>query len=132
VARGNVDGRRSAVIEFDAYAAAFLRDEDLEAEVLVIAEHEDGSGHRVELQRAFVFTAEDRRLGMDTYCIVDETGATHYGGVDSWSLEDGLLEIRLSPETAQDLGIDGGYCIRLVGAQSTVDVVKEGLPAVLQ
>jgi hypothetical protein len=120
-------------MEFDARAAAFLRDEDLEAEVLVIAQQEDGAGHRVELQRAFIVTDEDRQLGMDSYCLVAETGATHYGGVESWSVDDNVLELRLSPEAAQDLGVDGGYRIRLIGpSQSTIEVVREGLRAVLQ
>lgn len=119
-------------MEFDARAVAFVRDEDLEADVLVIAEQEDGSGHRVELQRALVVTDEDRRLGMDTHCLVAETGATHYGGVESSSLEGDVLELRLSADAARDLGVEGGYRIRLADPQRVVGLVRDGLRAVLE
>jgi Immunity protein 10 len=114
------------VKEFEAHAVGFLSDPELEAEALVLAEREDGSGHRVELQAPLVVTDQDRRLGQDTYCLVDETGATHNGGLDAWSLDDGVLELRLSDDAAQALGIEGGYRIHLSDPETSLDVVKGG------
>ena len=88
--------------------------------MLILAQHEDGSGHRIELQRASVVTDEDRRLGMDTYCLVGETGATHYGRIESTTFEGAMLEIRLSPEAAQNLGVAGGFRIRLADQPTAV------------
>ena len=119
-------------MEFDARAVAFLPDGDLEAEVVVLAEQEDGSGRRVELQRPLVVTDDDRRLGMDTYCLVAETGATHYGGIESATFEDEVLELRLSPDAAHDLGVESGFRIRLADPARTAQVVKDGLRAILQ
>jgi Immunity protein 10 len=65
---------------FDASAVAFVRD-DLNAQYLVLAEHADGSGRRLEVQRSLRVDAQDHSLGMDTYCLVTEDQATHYGGV---------------------------------------------------
>lgn len=119
------------VIEFDASAVAFRRDEELNTEYLVLAENEDGSGQRVEIQRALTISDDDRRLGMDTYCIVNERGVTHYGGVEGWSLDGGYLAIRLDQETARILDVDGGYGIRLTSPQVMAAVVRDGLRAIL-
>ena len=115
--------------EFPARAVAFTRDEELEAEVLVLAECSDGSGHRLELQRALIVTDEDRRLGLDTYALVNETGATHYGGIKAWSI-DGELRLDLSGEAADALGVDDGYLIHLVDATAR-EAVTRGLRAIL-
>lgn len=117
--------------EFVARAAAFSRDEELGTEYLVLAEHEDGSGQRIELQRALTITDDDRRLGMDTYCLVNEAGATYYGGVDGWVLEDGKLELRLDQEAAQVLDVEGGYRIRLADTRKMAAVVRDGLRTIL-
>jgi hypothetical protein len=45
-----LDGRMG--LSFDAAAVAFRRHADLNAECLVLAEHQDGSGMRLEIQRA--------------------------------------------------------------------------------
>lgn len=43
---------------------------------------EHASGPRIELQRALIVTDDDRRLGTDRYCLVNEGGVTHYGGLE--------------------------------------------------
>ena len=120
------------MMEFDARAVEFLRDDDLGAQVLVLAEHEDGSGRRLELQRALVITDSDRRLGMATYCLVNEVGATYYGGVEASSITGGVLELRLSDDAASIMDVNEGYRIRLADVQRAGDVVRKGLQAILQ
>lgn len=120
------------MIAFDAEAVAFERDEDFGVAVLVLAEHQHASGRRVELQRALVVTDEDRRLGMDTYSLAAESGATHYGGVESSTFSDGVLERRLDPDAAQALGVEGGFRIRLADPERSVEAVTYGLRDVLR
>jgi len=117
--------------EFDARAVAFRRDEELDTEYLVLAENQDGSGERLEFQRALIITDDDRHLGMDTYCLVNEGGVTHYGGVEGWSLNGSVLEITLDENAAQELGVEGGYRIHLADPQEMADEVRVGLSAIL-
>ena len=117
--------------EFGARAVAFRRDEDLGTEYLVLAENQDGSGERLEFQRALIITDDDRRLGLDTYCLVNERGVTHYSGVEGWSLTGSLLEIKLDQDAAQELGIEGGYSIHLADPEKRADEVTVGLRAIL-
>ena len=62
------------VQRINAQAVAFRRDEDLASEGLVFAEHADGSGRTVELQRGLTETEEDRRSGLFGYCVVIDGG----------------------------------------------------------
>lgn len=118
--------------ELEVRAAAFDSYEDLEADVLVLAEGEEGEGRRLELQRALAPTEEDRRLGTDRFCVIDETGATHYGGVTAWSFDGRVLRLELTPEAAEVLGADGGYLITLTGpAAEAREAVGRGLTAIL-
>jgi Immunity protein 10 len=103
---------RPRMTEFVARAAAAWRDDDLGFDAFAAAENEDGSGARLDLQRGFEFDDQDRRLGLDTYCLVTEDGAVHYGGVRDWSLHGNSLEITLTRKAAQVLGVDG-FRIRL-------------------
>lgn len=120
------------MIEMEVRAAAFDTHEDLEADVLVLAEREHGEGRRLELQRPLDPTEDDRRLGMDIYCLVDEAGATHYGGVTAWSLDGTTLRLGLTSEAADVLGAEGGYLITLAGpAAEARKAVERGLASIL-
>jgi hypothetical protein len=48
--------------------------EDVQVLVTVLAEHEDGSGARLEIQRALSFDRRDVDAGMNTYCVSTEKG----------------------------------------------------------
>ena len=76
-------------IPFDASAVAFERDDELNAQYLVLAERADGSSRRLEVQKSLRFDQQDLSLGMDTYCLVTEEPATHYGGVLDWRIRGG-------------------------------------------
>jgi hypothetical protein len=75
--------------------------------VVVLAENPDGSGARLELQKALSLDEQDRKLGMDTYCLCTDEGATFYGGIKSWKLMPDLLEINLNMQAAEALGVQG-------------------------
>ena len=92
---------------FKAKAVAATELADLNTLAVVFAANADGSGKRLELQRALSFDESDHELGQDTYCLRTEWGGTHYGGVSSWTLEDDELTISLEEKAARDLRVQG-------------------------
>ncbi len=70
----------------------------------MIAERADGSGQRLEFQRSLHPDEQDRALGLDTYCVVRDGGATHYGGISDWRIADGSLVLTLDREAEASLG----------------------------
>ena len=92
---------------FDASAVSFERDDNLRAQWLVLAEHPDGSGRRLEVQRPLQVDEQDRALGLDTYCLVTEEQATHYGGVLDWQIEESALQLALTEEASRAIGASG-------------------------
>jgi hypothetical protein len=97
---------------FTVRAASAMELLDLGAFVVVLAEHPDGSGLRLEIQRALEFDEQDRALGMDTYCLCTDSGATHYGGIVRHELSSPWLTIVLDVSAAEALGTRG-YRLRL-------------------
>ena len=103
---------------------------DLNAFVVCLAERQDGSGRRLELQRALSFDEQDRQCGMDTYCLSTESGASHYGGVRSWRLTQGVLTIELEIEAAEALGMSS-FEVKIQATQYDVEQLVAGLRLVL-
>ena len=87
-------------LSFDATAVAFERDVELNAEYLILAEHHDGSGQRLEVQRALDIDQRD-------YCLVTHVGTEHYGGIVRWEVRGGRLRVTLDADAAAALGADG-------------------------
>jgi len=113
--------------------AGRLVDEDLNTGVLVLAESEDGAtGRRLEIQRSLRMDEQDRDLGMDTYCLVNEIGATVYGGVVmSWTLARGILLLVLEPEAAAVVGAGSGLELALAPGLIDEQVVRSALAVIL-
>lgn len=101
------------MLKFKAVAISASELPDLNCFSIVLAEERDGSGRRLEIQRALEFDAQDRDLGQDTYCVCTDEGAVHYGGISSWSLVDRELKIVLDPSAAETLGVEDGFWIEL-------------------
>jgi hypothetical protein len=120
-----------AMYEFTARAIAAADLPDLDVFSVVIAENRDGSGRRLEIQRSGSFSAQDRKLGQDTYCISMDTGASCYGGISYWRLAEGRLEIRLDDNAANALGVPGGFLVCVEGSEEERRSLKEGLLRVL-
>jgi len=114
------------VHKFVAKAVAVAELTELETFVVFLAENPDGSGERLELQRALAFDAQDQRLGQDTYCIVNESQATSYGGVTSWRLLEATLEIVLDDRAAKVFGVDG-FLVTLEVDAVRLGAVRDGL-----
>ncbi|MBO0730415.1 MAG: hypothetical protein J2P57_14235 [Acidimicrobiaceae bacterium] len=57
---------------FEVRSTAYLEDDDLNFESLVLAEREDGSGARLEISRSLSYNDQDKALGQDTYSLSDD------------------------------------------------------------
>jgi Immunity protein 10 len=95
------------MLTFTARAVAAEELRDINTFVVVLAENHDGSGARLELQKALRLDERDRKLEMDTYCLCTQEGATFYGGIESWKLMSDLLEINLNTRATEVLGVLG-------------------------
>ena len=113
---------------FRASAVAAVELPEHETFAVVLAEHPDGDGGRLEFQKAFSFDEQDRRLGMDTYCLCTEAG-TAYGGVTTWTLTLDALEVRLDERTAEALGVEDGFVVDF--PRVYLQTLREGLERVL-
>ena len=116
---------------FAANAVAASELVDANTLAVVLAERTDGSGARLEIQRALSFDAQDRRLGQATYCLCTEDGATRYGGVASWRLSGDTLEIALSAEAARVLDARDGFRVRLAAEPASSEVIRSALRRIL-
>lgn len=116
---------------FEVRRAGFLKDDDLHFESLVLAEGEDGSGARLEISRSLSYDDQDKAIGQDTYSLSDETGATHYGGVTAWIIDDSSLQIVLDPGASQALDAAGGYELRLILSPTEESTTRTALDEVL-
>lgn len=98
---------------FEARSVASVELSDTNAFAIVFAQEIDGSGTRLEIQRALSFDEQDRKNGQDTYCLCTEDGVTHYGGVTSWVLSKDSLEIRLDAKASTVFGVKKGFAVGL-------------------
>lgn len=119
------------MMRFKAIAVSATEMPDLDCFVVILAEHSDGKGARLEAQRAFSFDEQDHSLGQDTYCLCTEVGAVCYGGVVSWSLVEHELKIALDARAATVLGVKNGFLIELEVDSNTLIRLNEGLHRVL-
>jgi hypothetical protein len=122
------------MIEFVARGADMVEDRDLECFSVVFAEDPDGAeGTVLELHRGFSFDDDERERGWDTYNLVtDLGGGCVYGGVLSWTLRDGVLEIRLDARAQAALEVDDGFRIDLRHVEAAkLSAIEAGLRRVL-
>jgi hypothetical protein len=103
-----------------------------DAECVVLAEDPDGAdGPRLEIMRGLNFDEQERRLGLDTYSLSTQTGATIHGGVVSYSLDDSILTMRLEPRARDTLGVPSEFSIRLEADAVTIARVRAALVSIL-
>ena len=88
------------VAELKVQAVGFLEDPRLNARVLVLSERKDGTGGRLEIQRAIVEDPGDE----GTYCLVIDGDITHYGGIARWDLSPTALTLTLTDEAGVAIG----------------------------
>lgn len=123
--------REALMRRFKARAVSAGEDASLNTFLIVLAEHVDGDGARLEIHQALSFDEQDKALGQDTYCLMDESGATHYGGVSCWSLREGVLEMELTELAAKTLEADPKIVIDLVADEPSIERLDHGLRRLL-
>ncbi|MBS2964157.1 hypothetical protein KGA66_13950 [Actinocrinis puniceicyclus] len=89
-----------------ASVALVTVEENVDAFTVGLAADPSGAGAFLILQCALTTpTDQDAATGMDTYCLMDEQGAVHYGGVERAELTAGTLRLRFDADAAQELGV---------------------------
>jgi len=73
--------------------------------IAMAGEHVNGSGAWIDFQLALEFSAQDTRLGMDTYCIATDEGHTHYGGIDGIEVGADYVDVLFSLAAAAKLHV---------------------------
>ena len=117
---------------FVATAGIAQEFEDVDTFAVILSEEPDGDGARLEIQVALVDYPQDEALGQDTYCLCTQTGATHYGGVTSWRVQDGSLLLWLDEDAAEELGVDRDIAIELRLPADSIAAVTAGIERALE
>jgi hypothetical protein len=86
---------------------------------------EDGAPLLV-VSRSDTSDEQDAFLGIDTYCISTQDGATFYGGVESVKLDGTSLELRFVAEAAAALGIARDLLL-ILADRADADAARAGL-----
>lgn len=90
---------------FDAVTVVTV-EENQDAVVVGLAEQDGGDGACLIFQCSPVPpSTSDIATGLDTYCLLDQDVAVHYGGVTCAVLEPGRLTLTLTDEAAGEFGI---------------------------
>jgi hypothetical protein len=89
--------------------AAVTVEEDQDAIVVGLAENDSGEGACLIFQCSPTPpSACDIATGLDTYCLLDQDGAVHYGGVTRAVLDADRLTLTLTDAAVAELGVDDG------------------------
>lgn len=87
--------------------------------------NEDGVGALV-FSQSDPIDEQDALLGMDTYSVSTDDGATFYGGIESARVTGLDLELRFTSEAADALGVPRELVLRFEDG-AAVDVARRGL-----
>ena len=93
----------------DRFTASVLAVEelpDLNTFLIALTDQEEDPTRIIELQRALE-PEEDGEQDFDSYCLVLDQGATHYGGMTACILNERQLELRLDDPAAEVFETDG-------------------------
>ncbi|QIT44269.1 hypothetical protein HCX60_12445 [Streptomyces antibioticus] len=71
------------------------------------------------------------RNGTDSYCVVNESGGVHYGGLRGVSLAPGLLVLSFNEESAEVLGLPSAVIPLRISSGVDLDGLRAGLRRVL-
>ena len=129
-----MDSRAVNVAGDCSFDVRMVQVDDLESQPALcvgVAEKADGSGRALVFQLAHEFDDQDRALGMDTYAISTDTGATIYGGVTHYVLTDRLLSIWFSDNASTKLGIGRECQLALSVDPESLAKLRDGLRRIL-
>ncbi|MFG3007424.1 Imm10 family immunity protein [Streptomyces calvus] len=91
------------------------------------------NGYYFDLQRFLNEQPDEQnvRNGTDSYCVVNESGGVHYGGLEEVSLLPGLLTLRFNDEAAEVLGLPSTIIPLGISSGVDLDQLRAGLHRVL-
>ena len=119
------------MVKFRAEAVFAGEIPNADCDAVILSEHSDGrSGRRLEIQRAWSFSAQDKRLGQDKYAICTEDGTTHYGGIVAWRLLGNRLELSLDSDAADVFSVDM-FSVEMIADSSRLRAVQDMLCKIL-
>lgn len=96
------------------------------------AENLDGSGRSISFQRTIHSVDQDEvEMGLDSYCVSTQEGATIYGPVRAVHFDHGVLIFSFDTEDASILGLDETVEIELAVAEAEIDGIRAELRDVL-
>ncbi len=118
--------------DFDTVALVTV-EQTIDAFTVGLAQHPSGEGAYLILQCALTPPDDqDAATGMDTYCLMDEQGAVHYGGIQRAELTGTTLRFRFDQDAADELGIeDPGRDLTLAIPADDATRLADGLRRVL-
>jgi hypothetical protein len=76
-------------------------------------------------------TDQDRQLGLDTYAVSNEWGASAYGCIDAYSVKDDELVLNFTPQGAEMLGNPTHVLLNLALSSQGIDALRRGLSSVI-
>lgn len=117
--------------QFQARACVIEEDQEINTFLIVLADDPDDPELWIEIQQALEYDDQDAELGMDSYCIVDDSGASYYGGITACSVDQALLSFSLSEEAATALGFQA-VAIELAFAVPSKETLCEALQTIFE
>ncbi|MFE4817503.1 Imm10 family immunity protein [Streptomyces sp. NPDC056704] len=97
-----------------------------------LAEDEYGEGRYLTFQCGLEGPGDqERTLGLDSYCIINETGGVYYGGVENVSLSANRIFFRFTPEAVEKLDLPAGEINLYIASEPDVESLRGGLRRVL-
>ncbi|MFF0034600.1 Imm10 family immunity protein [Streptomyces mirabilis] len=97
-----------------------------------LAEDEYGEGRYLAFQCGLEGPGEqERTLGLDSYCVINETGGVYYGGVENVCLSANRILFRFASEAVEKLDLPTGEINLHIAPESDVESLRGGLRRVL-
>jgi hypothetical protein len=117
-------------MRFTIRDAGFIRDSTQNSEVLV-SEFAEGEGRRIELIHGTDQPdPQEVALGLDTYSLSDERGATKHGALAGWQYSGNKLLLALTAEAARIFGVER-YELTLDTTAEKQALITRGLSSIL-
>ncbi|MGP4083860.1 Imm10 family immunity protein [Streptomyces sp. KR55] len=100
--------------------------------IVGIAEDQYGeSGHFIFQAGLTAPDEQSRRLELDSYCILNETGGVHYGGLKKVSLSPSRISFQFNPEAVAELDLPAPEIELDIAPEADLEQLRAGLRRVL-
>ncbi|MBM7439280.1 hypothetical protein JOC24_002688 [Streptomyces sp. HB132] len=98
-----------------------------------LAEDNMGDGEYLIFQaRLTEPSGQDRRLEMDSYCIIAKSGGVNYGGLEGVSVDTSEVILDFNEEAAEELSLECRRVVLGVAGEVDVSLLSSGLKRVLR